>query len=148
MIGRTDAFSAVEGSMNEAIRRGLALRDLGMDVVMPRGVMEKEDLRTFREGVPGVPLLAIAGSADISLEEYEALGYQIVIYATTSMLTTVTALMDVYQSLRDIGMTGVSAQEVVRRSVRVEELISLPEYYQVEAETTERESQGQSRDTH
>ena len=36
IIGRTDAFSAVEGDMNEAIRRGNALRDLGVDVVMPR----------------------------------------------------------------------------------------------------------------
>ena len=142
IIGRTDAFSAVEGSMEEAIRRGLALRDLGVDAVMPRGVIEKQDLATFREGVPDVPLLAIAGSVDISLKEYEELGYQMVIYATTSMLTAVTALLGVYQSLRDTGMTGVSAQEVVRRRTSVEELISLPEYYQVEAETTEKEYQG------
>ena len=37
IIGRTDAFSAVEGSMDEAVRRGCALRDLGVDAVMPRG---------------------------------------------------------------------------------------------------------------
>ena len=141
MIGRTDAFSAVEGSMDEAIRRGLALRDLGVDVVMPRGVIEKKDLATFRQGVPDVPMLAIAGSADISLKEYEELGYQMVIYATTSMLTTATALLEVYRSLKDTGMTGVSAAEVVERRSRVEELISLPEYYQVEAETTEKEYQ-------
>jgi len=128
--------------MDEAIRRGLALRDLGVDVVMPRGVIEKKDLATFRQGVPEVPMLAIAGSADISLKEYEDLGYQMVIYATTSMLTTATALLDVYGSLRDTGMTGVSAQEVVERRARVEELISLPEYYKVEAETTEKEYQG------
>ena len=61
IIGRTDAFSAVEGDMDEAIRRGNALRDLGVDVVMPRGVRQREDLDTYRKGVPGVPLLVIAG---------------------------------------------------------------------------------------
>ncbi len=38
IIGRTDAASAVEGDMEEAIRRGNALKELGVDVVMPRGV--------------------------------------------------------------------------------------------------------------
>ena len=52
IIGRTDAFTAVEGDMAEAIRRGNALRDLGVDVVMPRGVRQKPDLETFRKGCP------------------------------------------------------------------------------------------------
>jgi hypothetical protein len=41
-IGRTDAFSAVEGSREELVRRGLTLKDLGVDaakhafVLLPR----------------------------------------------------------------------------------------------------------------
>ncbi len=142
VIGRTDAFSAVEGSMEEAVRRGRALRDLGVDVVMPRGVREREDLAYFRKEVPDVPLLVIAGADDISVKEYEGLGYQIIIYATTPIIAAATAIYDVYQSLKDRGLTGINAQEVAQRRRRVEELISLPEYYQVEAETTEREYQG------
>ena len=42
IIGRTDSFTAVEGDMDDAIRRGIALRDLGVDVVMPRGVRQRE----------------------------------------------------------------------------------------------------------
>jgi methylisocitrate lyase len=141
VIGRTDAFSAVEGSMDEAIRRGLALRDLGVDAVMPRGVREKADLDHFRKNVPDVPLLVIAGADDISVQEYASLGYQIIIYATTPMIAAATALLDVYGKLRDTGLTGISAEEVAVRRRRVEELISLPEYYQVEAATTEREYQ-------
>ena len=141
IIGRTDAFSAVEGSMDEAIRRGLALRDLGVDAVMPRGVREKVDLDHFRKGVPDVPLLVIAGADDISVQEYASLGYQIIIYATTPMVAAATALLDVYGKLKDTGLTGISAEEVAVRRRRVEELISLPEYYQVEAATTEREFQ-------
>ena len=143
IIGRTDAYSAVEGSMEEAVRRGLALRDLGVDVVMPRGVRQREDLDHFRRAVPDVPLLVIAGADDISVKEYEGLGYQVIIYAVTPVVVAATAILDVYQSLKDTGLMGISAQEVAERRKRVEELISLPEYYQVEAETTEREYQGQ-----
>ena len=138
IIGRTDAFSAVEGSMDEAVRRGCALRDLGVDAVMPRGVREREDLAHFRKGVPDIPLLVIAGADEISVQEYRDLGYQIIIYATTSIVVAATAILDVYQHLKDTGLTGLSAPDVARLRRRVEELISLPEYYQVEAETTER----------
>ena len=86
IIGRTDAATAVEGDMEEAVRRGNALRDLGVDVVMPRGVRKAEDLAHFRRGVPDVPLLVIAGADDISVKEYGDLGYQIVIYATTPIV--------------------------------------------------------------
>jgi methylisocitrate lyase len=141
IIGRTDAFSAVEGSMEEAVRRGRALRDLGVDVIMPRGVREKEDLAHFRGEVPDVPLLVIAGADDISVKEYQDLGYQIVIYAVTSIVVAATAIQDAYRNLRDTGLTGVNAQDMAERRARVEELISLPEYYQVEAQTTEREYQ-------
>ena len=142
IIGRTDAFTAVEGDMDEATRRGRAMRDLGVDVVMPRGVKAKEDLALFRSGVPDIPLLAIAGSDDISVQEYADLGYQIIIYATTSIEAAALAIYDVYKNLKDTGMTGILAQDVVQRRKRVEEFISLPEYYQVEAETTEKAYQG------
>ena len=138
IIGRTDAFSAAEGSMDEAIQRGRALAELGVDVVMPWGVRASQDLAQFRQGVPDIPLLVIAGGDDISVQEYADLGYQIVIYATTAVIATVDALMNVYQSLKTTGLTGISAEEVVEKRRRVEELIDLPEYYRIEAETTER----------
>ena len=141
IIGRTDAFSdATAGSMEEAVRRGLALKELGVDVVMPRGVRAKADLAQFREGVPDIPLLVIAGRDEITVKEYEELGYQIIIYATTPVLAVAGALLDVYRSLRDTGLTGISAEDVATKGAMVEELIDLPEYYRIEAETTERRS--------
>ena len=146
IIGRTDAYSAVEGSMDEATKRGRALRDLGVDAVMPRGVTQREDLALFRKAVPDVPLLVIAGAEDISVKEYEDLGYQIIIYAVTPIIAAATAIFDVYQNLKDTGLTGINAQEVAQRRKRVESIISLPEYYRVEAETTEREYQDRRRE--
>ena len=141
IIGRTDAFSAVEGDMNEAISRGNALRDLGVDVVMPRGVRQREDLDTFRKGVPGVPLVVIAGADDITVQEYTDLGYQMMIYATSPIIAAVDGLRQVYRSLKDTGHIGIDAQRVAAMRSEVEALISLPEYQQVEAQTTERDFQ-------
>ena len=145
IIGRTDAFTAVEGDMDEAIRRGNALRDLGVDVVMPRGVRSREDLDTFRKGVPNIPLVVIAGSGDITVQEYTDLGYQMMIYATSPIIAAVDGYRRVYSSLRDTGHIGIDAQQVSTMRDEVEALISLPEYQQVEAETTEREFQDRPR---
>jgi methylisocitrate lyase len=144
IIGRTDAFTAVEGDMSEAIRRGNALRDLGVDVVMPRGVRQKHDLETFRQGVPDIPLLVIAGTDDITVKGYEDLGYQVIIYATTPIVAAVNGLKQVYQSLKETGHIGINAQQVAAMRAEVEGLITLPEYQRVEAETTEREYQGRA----
>jgi len=138
IIGRTDAFSAVEGSRAELIQRGLTLKELGVDAVMPRGVRAREDLAFFRKEVPGVSLMVIAGADDISVQEYAELGYQIIIYATTPAIVAANALMETYQHLKDTGLLNINAQRVAELRRRVEELISLPEYYEVEAATTEK----------
>ena len=141
IIGRTDAFTAVEGDMDEAIRRGNGLRDLGVDVVMPRGVRSREDLDTFRKGVPDVSLVVIAGADDITTQEYTDLGYQMMIYATSPIIAAVDGFRRVYSSLRDTGHIGINAQQVAEMRAEVEALISLPEYQEVEAQTTERDFQ-------
>jgi methylisocitrate lyase len=139
LIGRTDAFSAVEGSRDELVRRGLFLRDLGVDAILPRGVRQQEDLTFFRQAVPHVPLMVIAGADDIAVQEYAALGYQIIIYATTPIVVAVNALLDAYQHLKSTGLLNLTARRVAEIRTQVEALIDLPEYYQVEAETTERQ---------
>lgn len=140
IIGRTDAFSAVEGSREELVRRGLMLRDLGVDAVMPRGVRAREDLAFFRKEVPNIPLVVITGADDISVQEYGDLGYQLLIYATTPAIVAANALMQTYQHLKETGLLNINSQQVAELRRRVEELISLPEYYEVEAATTEKSS--------
>jgi hypothetical protein len=48
------------------------------------------------------------------------------------------ALLETYQHLKDTGLLNINAQRVAELRRRVEELISLPEYYAVEAATTEK----------
>ncbi len=142
IIGRTDAFSAVEGSPDELVRRGHALREMGVDAVMPRGVRKREDLDFFRKQVPDVPLLVIAGADDISVQEYEELGYQIIIYATTAIVSTVNALLATYRSLKETGLINFTEQQVAEIRAQVEALIDLPAFYEIEAATTEKRSAG------
>ena len=142
IIGRTDAFSAVEGSPDELVRRGHALREMGVDAVMPRGVRKREDLDFFRKQVPDVPLLVIAGADDISVQEYEELGYQIIIYATTAIVSTVNALLATYRSLKETGLINFTEQQVAEIRAQVEALIDLPAFYEIEAATTEKRSTG------
>jgi len=140
IIGRTDAFSAVEGSREELVRRGNMLKELGVDAVMPRGVRTRDDLAFFRQQVPDIPLVVITGADDIAVQEYGALGYQLLIYATTPVIVTATALTQTYQHLKDTGLLNITAAQVAELRRRVEALISLPEYYAVEAATTEKRS--------
>ena len=140
IIGRTDAFSAVEGSPEELVRRGHALKSLGVDAVMPRGVRKREDLDFFRKNVPDIPLMVIAGADDISVQEYESLGYQIIIYATTAIVSAVHALLNTYTSLKETGLINFNETQVAEIRSQVEALIDLPAFYEVEAATTERRS--------
>jgi isocitrate lyase len=61
IIARTDAFGAVGGSLEEAIRRGRAYADAGVDLVWPElSSPEREPAvafaRALRESHPGLPL--------------------------------------------------------------------------------------------
>jgi 2-methylisocitrate lyase-like PEP mutase family enzyme len=113
-----------------------------VDAVMPRGVRKREDLDFFRKIVPDVPLMVIAGADDISVQEYEALGYQIIIYATTAIVSAVSALLATYTSLKETGLINFNEQQVAEIRSQVEALIDLPAYYEVEAATTERRDAG------
>ena len=75
------------------------------------------------------------------VQEYEELGYKVIIYATTPAIAAVEGIQRAYTNLRDTGHIGIGAAEVATRRAEVEALISLPEYQAVEAATTEREFQ-------
>jgi hypothetical protein len=76
------------------VSRGLALRHLGVDAVMPRGVLQKEDLAFFRQAAPEVPLMVSADADDIAVQECVDLVTQIGIYATTPIVVAVPALLE------------------------------------------------------
>ena len=92
-----------------------------------------------------MPLLVIAGADDISVQEYADLGYQVIIYATSPIIAAVNGYRQIYQSLKDTGHIGINADQIRTMRAEVEALISLPEYQEVEAQTTERDFQDRAR---
>ncbi|MBI4234489.1 MAG: isocitrate lyase/PEP mutase family protein [Chloroflexi bacterium] len=139
IIGRTDAFRAVEGSREEAVRRARALTELGVDAILIIGVSERDDLAFFRKQVPHIPLMLTSGGNTLTVKDYQDLGYQIIIYPLVSIAAAAGAVYDIYQPMRAGGGLSPEALDKQRTTRQlIEKLIDLPEYYQVEDATTER----------
>jgi 2-methylisocitrate lyase-like PEP mutase family enzyme len=142
IIARTDAFTAQEGGRSETVRRGRALAAIGADAVMLRGVSTRDDLIYFREQIPNIPLLVIAGAKwdDLTIEDYRAIGYQIVIYATSSAASAAGAVWDNYRALKETGRLGVlgGSDEYFRQRRIIERVLDFERFMAIEAATMER----------
>jgi len=51
VMARTDARGAVGGSVAEVIRRGVAYRDAGVDILYAEALQSREEIRAVREGI-------------------------------------------------------------------------------------------------
>lgn len=105
IIGRTDAFSSTEGDgRREAIERGKALMEAGVDLVFFRGVTEPADMEAICEALPDVPQFTTAHGA-LPAQTYRELGYRMLVYAESSVQVTYQAVTALYASIRDRGVT-------------------------------------------
>jgi 2-methylisocitrate lyase-like PEP mutase family enzyme len=142
IIGRTDAFTAQGGSKEETVRRAQALKDVGVDVLMLRGVSTKEELSFFRKAVPDIPMVVIAGAkwVDLSIEEYRDLGFQIVVFATSPVMSAVGAVYRNYEVLKNTGRLGTPGGGEAYFAERriVEKVLDIGRYMDIEAATTEK----------
>ncbi len=140
IIGRTDAARAVGGSYEELLRRSRALIRLGVDILMPfpSSNPPMDWVRQFRQDVPDdIPVL-ILGGPDLTAQDYWKMGYQVVIYHITAVLSAARAVQREFQSLKETGKVAMSGQETMEARRLVEESIHLPEYYEIESKTTEK----------
>jgi 2-methylisocitrate lyase-like PEP mutase family enzyme len=110
LIARTDARTALDGGLDEALRRGHAYLNAGADALFIESPLSQEELRRIGEEFRGVPLLAnmVEGGRTPLLPqaELQALGYKIVIYAnflTRSLARTAAGLLE---ALRRDGTTA------------------------------------------
>ena len=142
IIGRTDAFTAQGGGKDETVRRAQALKDVGVDVLMLRGVSTKEELSFFRKAVPDIPMVVIAGAkwVDLSIEEYRDLGFQIVVFATSPVMSAVGAVYRNYEVLKNTGRLGTPGGGEAYFAERriVEKVLDIGRYMDIEAATTEK----------
>lgn len=105
VVARTDARAAV--SLEEAIVRAQAARDLGVDAVFveaPRSVEELAQVAAAVDGVVRVANMIEGGRTPLlAPAELHELGYDLVVTPLTGLLAAARALRQVYGILRDKG---------------------------------------------
>jgi len=114
VVGRTDA-RAVAG-LDEAIRRGLAMKEAGADLVFIEAPQSVDELRRITAEIPP-PLLVnmVEGGHTplLPLRELEAIGFEVAVYPVTGILASAAALQRAYRHLAERGDTSAIAAELM-----------------------------------
>lgn len=105
VVARTDARSAV--SLDEAIARTKAARDLGADAIFVEAPESLAELETVAREVDGVVRVAnmIEGGRTplLSPKELHELGYDLIVTPLSALLATARALKEAFALLREEG---------------------------------------------
>jgi methylisocitrate lyase len=132
VIARTDA-RATHG-FDEAVRRGLAYREAGADVIFPEALESEEEFAAYARAVPG-PLLAnmteFGKSPMLDTARLAALGYRLVIFPVSAARV---AALQVRAFYRDLLREGTQAAWLDRMLTRAElyELIDYDGYAELD----------------
>lgn len=107
LIARTDAREPL--GLDEAIRRGLAYRDAGADVIFIEAPRSVEELTQIAQAIPDTILFAnmIEGGKTpfLTAQELEQLGYKIVVYPLSALFSAAKAVLEALRTLRERGTT-------------------------------------------
>ncbi len=105
IIARTDARST--HGIEESINRAKAYVQVGADAIFPEGLESESEFAQFREALPGVPLLAnmteFGKTPLITADQFNNLGYQMVIFPVTSLRVMLKAVEEFYADLLATG---------------------------------------------
>ncbi|MFN2427636.1 MAG: oxaloacetate decarboxylase [Candidatus Binatia bacterium] len=114
IVGRTDA-RAVEG-LDEAIRRGLAMKQAGADLVFIEAPQGVDEMRRITAEIPP-PLLVnmVEGGHTplLALRELESIGFEVAVYPVTGVLSAARALEQTYNHLAAHGDTSAIANRLM-----------------------------------
>ena len=132
VIARTDA-RATHG-LDAAVKRGLAYREAGADVIFPEALETEDEFRAYAGKVPG-PLLAnmteFGRSPQISAQRLGELGYRIVIFPVSAARVAAKSVQAFYgELLRDSGQAGWIDRMMTREELY--ELIGYDDYAELD----------------
>ena len=104
IVARTDAY-AMEG-IDKAIDRAKAYYEAGADVIFPEALRTAEDFKQFAAKAD-FPLLAnmteFGRTPMFTAQEFEDMGYKIVIYPVTSLRIAAKAVENLYEEIYETG---------------------------------------------
>ena len=134
IVARTDA-AASEGVAG-AIKRAELYLQAGAEVIFPEALTTPDQFREVAAALPGVPLLAnmteFGRTPYLTADEFEELGYKIVIWPVSSLRVANRAQSELYATLAAVG----SAEAVLERMQTRQELydaIDLAGYEELDA---------------
>jgi methylisocitrate lyase len=129
ICARTDAAG---GSLDDAIMRARHYRDAGADVIFVEALTSRDDIARVRAEVEA-PLLAnmteFGRTPELSLKEWDAAGFELVIFPVSSFRIASGAVRRFYASLHRNGDVKEMLPEMMTRA----ELYDTISYYDYEA---------------
>jgi methylisocitrate lyase len=134
IVARTDA-AGVEGYA-AAVARAKLYVEAGADAIFPEALVTREMFEKFAKDVPDVPLLAnmteFGKTPFFTAEEFEAMGYKMVIWPVSSLRVANKAQADLYAA---IARDGGTHNMVERMQTRAElyDTIGLHDYEALDA---------------
>ncbi len=134
VIARTDSRAPL--GFDEAVKRGRAYAEAGADIVFPEALQTKQEFAAYARQVR-TPLLAnmteFGKTPYLTVQEFEELGYRIVIFAVSAMRVALKAMEAFYADLK---RTGTQTGWLDRMMTRAElyDLIGYARYVEYERE--------------
>ncbi len=107
IIARTDEFVKGGGTVEEAIRRGVAFAEAGADVFMPVGIPGLEAMKSIVQSVP-IPVLDI----NRRIAQAEEVGLKLDLFASSAVPTAVAAHAALLNEIRETGRLDVRARRL------------------------------------
>jgi methylisocitrate lyase len=134
LVARTDARAAV--SLDEAIARGQAARDLGVDAVFIEAPESVAELERIARAIPGPKVANMVEGGRTPLltpAQLHDLGFDLIVTPLAGLMSAAKALRDTYATLRRDG-TMRGALERLLPLDEFHALIELERYYALEDE--------------
>ena len=114
IIGRTDALSAV--GIDEAISRAKRYQDAGVDLVFVDGIKTVAEVEAIAKAIDGPKVVSIVDgneTTNLTANDLQNMGFSVVLYAVTTLFTSVKAVKTVLKELHSEGTPKGSAADMV-----------------------------------
>ncbi len=138
IVARTDAGNAVGGSWKEAARRVRALKELGVDAVLPM-CRTKDSMEKFRQEYPDddVVMEGPAYFNGMPPDEMRRYGFQLISFPLATIVSGTARVIEMLKGILETGVAEYDPEEARAVREEVENAIGLPEFWEIEKETVE-----------
>ena len=125
IIARVDARAPL--GFDEALKRGKAYMEAGADVIFPEALETEDEFRTYAQKLQ-TPLLAnmteFGKTPFFSAEQFQEMGYRIVIYPVSAMRIAMKAVVDLFTEIKKSG----TQEKMLDRMYTRQQLYELLDY--------------------